>query len=211
MKEYFSNIWAGLSTIAIGMKVTFKHLFVPAVTIQYPDVRPELPERERNRLYVNMDDCIGCDQCSRACPVSCIEIETVKSLPTEDLGKTSNGKKKALWVTKFDIDFAKCCYCQLCVFPCPTDCIYMTDVYEFSEFQRNDLIYDFVTLTPEEREEKKINYQKFEAEKAAEKAAKKPAAPPPAPVAKPKTETPPPSADQSKQNDKNEPGENKVS
>jgi NADH-quinone oxidoreductase subunit I len=210
MKEYFSNIWAGLSTIAIGMKVTFKHLFVPAVTIQYPDVRPELPERERNRLYVNMDDCIGCDQCSRACPVSCIEIETVKSLPTEDLGKTSNGKKKALWVTKFDIDFAKCCYCQLCVFPCPTDCIYMTDVYEFSEFQRNDLIYDFVTLTPEEREEKKINYQKFEAEKAAEKAAKKPAAPPPAPAAKPKTETPPPSADQPKQNDKNEPGENNV-
>ena len=211
MKEYFSNIWAGLSTIAIGMKVTFKHLFVPAVTIQYPDVRPELPERERNRLYVNMDDCIGCDQCSRACPVSCIEIETVKSLPTEDLGKTSNGKKKALWVTKFDIDFAKCCYCQLCVFPCPTDCIYMTDVYEFSEFQRNDLVYDFVTLTPEEREQKKLNYQKFEVEKAAEKAAaKKPVTPPPAPAAKPKTETPPPSAEKPKQNDENEPGENKV-
>src|SRR3990172_3785855 len=95
MKEYFSNIWVGLSTIAIGMKVTFKHLFVPAVTIQYPNVRVELPERERNRLYVNMDDCIGCDQRSRACPVSCIEIETVKGLPTEDLGKTSNGKKKA--------------------------------------------------------------------------------------------------------------------
>lgn len=181
MKEYFSNIWTSLATIAIGMKVTFKHMFVPAVTIQYPDVRPELPERERNRLYVNMDDCIGCDQCSRACPVSCIEIETVKGLPTDDIGKTSNGKKKALWVTKFNIDFAKCCYCQLCVFPCPTECIYMTDVYEFSEFSRKDLVYDFVTLTPEEREQKKINYQKFEAEKAAEKAAavKKPAAPPP--------------------------------
>ncbi|MCK7520828.1 MAG: 4Fe-4S binding protein [Ignavibacteriales bacterium] len=27
-----------------------------------------------------MDDCIGCDQCSRACPVNCIEIETVKGL-----------------------------------------------------------------------------------------------------------------------------------
>jgi NADH-quinone oxidoreductase subunit I len=90
----------------IGMKVTFRHLFVPAVTIQYPTVKPALPERERNRLYVNMDDCIGCDQCSRACPVSCIEIETVKSVPGEDLGKTSNEKKKALWVTKFNIDFA---------------------------------------------------------------------------------------------------------
>ena len=171
MSQYFKNIWSAVSTISIGMKVTFKHLFVPAVTIQYPDVKLELPERERNRLYVNMDDCIGCDQCSRACPVSCIEIETVKSLPEEDLGKTSNGKKKALWVTKFDIDIAKCCFCQLCVFPCPTECIYMTDVYEFSEFKRDNLIYDYATLSPEERVQKKLNYEKFEAQKAAEKAA----------------------------------------
>jgi len=86
MKQYLGNVINALMTILIGMKVTFKHLFVPAVTIQYPTVKPELPERERNRLYVNMDDCIGCDQCARACPVDCIEIETVKSLPTEDLG-----------------------------------------------------------------------------------------------------------------------------
>jgi NADH-quinone oxidoreductase subunit I len=204
MREYFSNIWTSLATIAIGMKVTFKHMFVPAVTIQYPDVRLELPERERNRLYVNMDDCIGCDQCSRACPVSCIEIETVKGLPTDDIGKTSNGKKKALWVTKFNIDFAKCCYCQLCVFPCPTECIYMTDVFEFSEFERNGLIYDFVTLTPQEREQKKLNYQKFEAEKAAEKAAaKKPVTPTATDEVKSKADSPPPSLDNS--------GESKVS
>jgi NADH-quinone oxidoreductase subunit I len=171
MREYLNNIWGGLSTVFIGMKVTFKHLFVPAVTIQYPDEKLVLPQRERNRLYVNMDDCIGCDQCARACPVDCITIETVKSLPTEDLGKTSNGKKKVLWVTQFDIDIAKCCYCQLCVFPCPTECIYMTDVYEFSEYERGNLIYDYTTLTPQEKEEKKDNFAKLEAEKAAQKAA----------------------------------------
>ncbi len=171
MKQYLLNIWNGLVPVFIGMKITFKHLFVPSVTIQYPDVKLKLPERERNRLYVNMDDCIGCDQCARACPVDCISIETIKSMPTEDLGKTSNGKKKALWVTKFDIDIAKCCYCQLCVFPCPTECIYMTDVYEFSEFERRDLVYDFVTLTPDEIVEKKDNFAKMEAEKAAQKAA----------------------------------------
>ena len=171
MKEYLNNIWSAISTIFIGMGVTWRHMFVPSVTIQYPDVKLDLPERERNRLYVNMDDCIGCDQCARACPVNCIEIETVKGIPEDDIGKTSNGKKKALWVTKFNIDIAKCCYCQLCVFPCPTECIYMTDVYEFSEYERDNFIYDFVTLTPEEREQKKINYQKFEEEKAAKKAA----------------------------------------
>lgn len=171
MKEYLKNTWLGIWTVLVGMKITFKHMFVPSVTIQYPDVKVALPERVRNRLYVNMDDCIGCDQCARACPVECIEIETVKSMPTEDLGKTSNGKKKALWVTKFDIDIAKCCYCQLCVFPCPTECIYMTDTYEFSEYDRNDLVYKFATLTNEEAEEKKVNFEKMQAEKEAEKAA----------------------------------------
>ncbi len=179
MREYFKNIWAAVFTVLVGMKVTFKHLFVPAVTIQYPDVKPKLPERERNRLYVNMDDCIGCDQCARACPLGIINIETVKALPTEDL-KTSQGRKKALWVTNFTIDFAKCCYCQLCVFPCPTECIYMTDVYEFSEYERENLIYNFSTLTPEEIEQKKTNLSLFEAEKAKEKAAKSAAAPAPA-------------------------------
>jgi len=171
MRNYILKFWQGLLTIIIGMRVTLRHLAVPAVTIQYPTVKPELPERERNRLYVNMDDCIGCDQCARACPVNCIEIETVKSIPGEDLGKTSDGKKKALWVTTFDIDIAKCCYCELCVFPCPTDCIYMTDVYEFAEYERDNLIYDFVTLTPEECEQKKKNYEEFKIIKEAEKAA----------------------------------------
>lgn len=171
MRQYFINTWEGIWTVLVGMRITFGHLFTPAVTIQYPDVKVPLPERVRNRLYVNIDDCIGCDQCSRACPVNCIEIETVKSLPTEDLGTTSNGKKKALWVTKFDIDIAKCCYCQLCVFPCPTDCIYMTDVYEFSEYDRNDLIYNFSTLKPEESGEKKANFEKLRLEKEAQKLA----------------------------------------
>ena len=182
MNQYFKNTWDGIFTVLVGMKITFKHLFTPAVTIQYPDIKVKLPERVRNRLYVNMDDCIGCDQCSRACPVSCIELETVKSIPGEDLGTTSNGKKKALWVTKFNIDIAKCCYCQLCVFPCPTGCIYMTDVYEFAEFERSNLLYKFATLTTEEAVQKKVNYEKFQAEKEAQKAVA---------AAAPKPETPP--------------------
>jgi NADH-quinone oxidoreductase subunit I len=182
MKTYFKNTWDGIYTVLVGMKITFKHLFVPAVTIQYPEVRMKMPDRVRNRLYVNMDDCIGCDQCSRACPVSCIDIETVKSVPGEDLGITSNGKKKALWVTKFDIDIAKCCFCQLCVFPCPTECIYMTDVYEFSEYDREKLVYKFVSFTEKEVAQKKINLEKFQAEKEAQKAA--------AAAAKPKPDAP---------------------
>jgi len=33
--EYFGNIYRGLKTATIGMRITFKHLFTKAVTIQY--------------------------------------------------------------------------------------------------------------------------------------------------------------------------------
>jgi NADH-quinone oxidoreductase subunit I len=201
MRKYFFDIYKSVWTVLVGMKITFVHLFTPAVTIQYPDVKLKLPERARNRLYVNMDDCIGCFQCDMACPVNCISIETVKSLPTDDLGITSTGQKKKLWVTKFDIDIGKCCYCGLCVYPCPTECIKMTDVYEFSEYKRHDLIYNFATLNEGEITNIKAKAAEMEKEAAAKKAAAAAAAaqakaaapaaaPAPAPPAKPTTENP---------------------
>jgi NADH-quinone oxidoreductase subunit I len=170
------------------MRITISHLFVKSVTTQYPDVKLKMPERARNRLYVNMDDCIGCDQCAMACPVDCIIIETIKSTPDQDLGTTSTGQKKRLHVPVFDIDIAKCCYCGLCVPPCPTECIVMTDVYEFSEFDRQNLIYNFSVMTPQDIEQARAKLKKAEEEAAAKKAAAaaaaaaaKAAAPPVAP------------------------------
>ncbi|MGH2575300.1 MAG: NuoI/complex I 23 kDa subunit family protein [Ignavibacteria bacterium] len=174
MKQYFKNIWIGLYTIAIGMSVTLRHLFKPAVTIQYPDERLQLPDRERNRLFVNMDDCIGCDICARACPVNCIYLETIKQTPGDIVGRTgvtSNGKKKVLFVPTFTIDMAKCCYCQLCVFPCPTECIYMTADFEYAEFGRDNLIYEFTDMTQEQTEEKKQKLAAFQKEQEEKRAA----------------------------------------
>jgi NADH-quinone oxidoreductase subunit I len=168
MKQYFRDIYQAIFTVLVGMKITYKHLFMPTVTIQYPDQKRPIPERARNRLYVNMDDCIGCDQCSMACPVSCISIETVKSVAGDEPGVTSLGTKKRLWVSKFDIDIAKCCYCGLCVYPCPTECIVMTDVYEFSEFERSNLIYNYSAMTAAEIAEKK-NKAEAAAKEAEEK------------------------------------------
>ncbi|HEX9614940.1 MAG TPA: NADH-quinone oxidoreductase subunit I [Bacteroidota bacterium] len=171
LSTYFGNIWKAISTIAIGMKVTFGHLFAPTVTLQYPDVKLKMPERARNRLYVNIDDCIGCDQCALACPVDCISIDTIKSTPDQDLGATSTGHKKRLHVPTFDIDIAKCCYCGLCVYPCPTECIVMTDVFEFSEFDRKNLVYHFSAMTTPEIGEAKEKLKKADDEAAAKKAA----------------------------------------
>lgn len=189
--SYFSDIYRSLRSISIGMGVTIRQMVSPTVTLQYPIVKKVLPERVRNRLFVNYDDCIGCDLCAVACPVDCIYIDTMKAPPTENLGVTSTGQKKRIYVTKFDIDIAKCCYCALCVYPCPTECIKMTDVYEFSEFDRNNLIYNFGTMTPMEIEVAKGKVKLYEEEQAAKKAAA--AVQAAAAKANPPAQSPPPS------------------
>ena len=196
---YFYDIFHSLFTVLVGMKITIKHLFTRSATVQYPTVKMKIPERARNRLFVNIDDCIGCDQCSIACPVDCITIETIKSTPDVDLGMTSKNTKKRLYVPRFDIDIAKCCYCGLCVWPCPTECIVMTDVYEFSEFNRHDLIYSFSNMNEEEIKAARERLEKYNAEQAAKKAsaaaaAKEPPASsvPAAPVSPPPIKPEPP-------------------
>ncbi len=175
MKHWFVNIWESLSTLAIGMGITWRHLLhirKNFVTLQYPVETWPRPERLigfdhqtynviRSRLHVDMDDCIGCLKCERACPVSCIKIETIKAPREVDLGLTSNDTKKRLLVKRFDIDMSECMYCNLCTYPCPEDCIYMTGGpnsrkhpidYEFGEYDRNNLIYRFAAMTDKEVE-----------------------------------------------------------
>jgi NADH-quinone oxidoreductase subunit I len=173
MSRYFQNIYETLSTLLTGMSITWKHMVNikrDNVTLQYPEERWPRPERNigfehenynviRSRLHVDIDDCIGCLKCERACPVDCIKIDTIKA-PTrgEDIpnvkhtGETSNGTKKAMVVSRFTIDMSECCYCNLCTYPCPEECIFMVGGpnsskhpidYEFSEFDRTNLIYQF--------------------------------------------------------------------
>lgn len=143
MFKEFRESWLTLKTVFTGMGITMGHLFGKSVTLQYPNERETLPERARSKLYVDIDDCIGCNLCAKACPVNCIDIETVKAAPGTDLGKTTTGNAKRLWVTRFNIDMAKCMYCDLCVYPCPTECIKMVQEYEYSEYDREKLLLKF--------------------------------------------------------------------
>ena len=149
---YFYNIFHSLFTILVGMKITVRHIFTRSATIQYPTVKKAIPERARNRLYVNIDDCIGCDQCAAACPVDCITIETIKSTPDVDLGLTSKKTKKRLYVPQIRYRYRQMLLLRIVRLPCPTECIVMTDVYEFSELDRKNLIYSFADMTAVETE-----------------------------------------------------------
>ena len=172
MSAYFIEIVNGVKTFLTGMKMTLQHYNNKeelVATLQYPHEKWPIPERNigfenseynliRSRLHVDIDDCIGCLQCEKVCPVDCIKIDTIKPPKGTDVdfGMTSLDTQKKMLVTRFTIDMAECMYCNLCAYPCPEECIYMVGGpnehkheidYEFSQYKRDGLIYEFADPT----------------------------------------------------------------
>jgi NADH-quinone oxidoreductase subunit I len=143
MKQWLKDVWEGVWTVLVGMKITWRHLFVDKATLHYPEERWQLPPKSRMRLFMKYEDCIGCGQCARACPVQCIYIKAEKRDAKAPAIFAANGQPIKLDVHVFDIDMSLCCYCNLCTYPCPTDCIYMTPEYEFATTDLTNHLYHF--------------------------------------------------------------------
>lgn len=183
----FKIAFSGFFTAVKGLGITLKHLFgarrargafdvrqdnyfeqqTGLTTVQYPSQEMPIPEVARYQLEVEIDDCIVCDLCAKACPVDCIDIEAIKA--TEAIGKTSDGSVKRLYAAKFDIDMSKCMYCGLCTVVCPTECITMTNQYDRSTSRLSDLTYTFAEMTEAEAKQKRAEFAAFQAEKEAAK------------------------------------------
>ena len=175
LSEYFQNIIYTVKSVLSGMSLTWEHFINKkkyVSTLQYPNEKWPQPDRNigfehseyneiRSRLHVDIDDCIGCLQCERACPVDCIKIDTIKPPKDSDYdcGKTSHDTQKKMIVPRFTIDMSECMYCNLCVYPCPEECIYMVggpnepkhDIdYEFSKYVKHDLVFEFSNTTDQD-------------------------------------------------------------
>jgi len=144
MRKALTGSWS----LLVGLYVTFARLFQRANTVQYPAETLTLPPGAKGILFNKIDDCIGCGLCSRACPVDCIAIEVVKFGKDDPPRQASNGMKINFHVLRFDIDMAKCCWCELCCVACPTECLHMTPSYENSAYSRSHLVYHFHRFSP---------------------------------------------------------------
>ncbi|HSQ94943.1 MAG TPA: NADH-quinone oxidoreductase subunit NuoI [Croceibacterium sp.] len=128
-----------LTEIVKGMALTFKYMFKPRMTINYPFEKGPLSPRFRGehalRRYPNGEErCIACKLCEAVCPAQAITIEAE---PRED------GSRRT---TRYDIDMTKCIYCGFCQEACPVDAIVEGPNFEYATETREELLYDKAKL-----------------------------------------------------------------
>ena len=175
---YFQNVARGARSLITGLRITLRELFRKPVTLTYPHKKPELSKAYRSAIKLirfddtNSHDCVACLACQRICPSFCIDITG---------GRVEGIKKKR--AATFEMDFALCSLCGLCIDACPTDTLEYSKIYDEAGFQRDwnfDLLEEFRTYETQFVEEQKqrelAEAEKKQAKAAAAKAAKAKAA-----------------------------------
>jgi NADH-quinone oxidoreductase subunit I len=123
-----------------GFGLTFKTMFRPAVTTEYPDVKRSVQPRFHGRHVLNrwpdgLEKCVGCELCAWACPADAIYVEGADNTPTE---RYSPGER---YGPNYQINYLRCIFCGLCIEACPTRALTMTQEYELSADSREALIF----------------------------------------------------------------------
>ena len=130
--------------MASGLGVTMRTMFKPTVTVQYPHEKEEVTPRARGVIALKEENCTVCMLCARQCPDWCIYIEGHKEKrpPRREGGR----ERTVSLLDRFDIDYALCMYCGICVEVCPFDALFWSPEFEYSEPNIASLLHDKVRL-----------------------------------------------------------------
>jgi NADH-quinone oxidoreductase subunit I len=123
-----------------GLGVTFKTMLKGAVTVQYPHEREDPPPRARGVIALKEENCTVCMLCARQCPDWCIYIEGHKEKrpPRREGGR----ERTVSLLDRFDIDYALCMYCGICVEVCPFDALFWSPEFEYAEYDIKEMVHE---------------------------------------------------------------------
>lgn len=162
---YFINVFKGLWSLLVGLRVTGEFFVRRNITVHYPRqvVPKEASESFRGpiELVGTVKDpatprCISCMMCVQACPSGCIKV--VKGKPpkltpeqeAEFAAAEARGEKvKRPGAPKnpsvYEYDFSYCSLCACCIEACPVDSIRFSNELYISGTSRDDFRYDLLS------------------------------------------------------------------
>ena len=115
--------------LAKGLWLTLRTLLKKPPTVMYPKERVVVAPRARGVIALDAGACTVCMLCARECPDWCIYIEGHKEQQTP---ADPGGRVRTRSVLdRFDIDFALCMYCGMCVEACPFDALFWSPEYNY--------------------------------------------------------------------------------
>jgi NADH-quinone oxidoreductase subunit I len=138
-----------------GLRVTWRNLRRPAVTLEYPEQRPPIPPGYRGAPVLVRDPqgrekCVACQLCEFVCPPKAIRV-TPGEIPED-----SPWARVEKMPVKFEIDMLRCIYCGMCQEVCPEAAIHLQTRYSTtglsrSEFRRSKVeLYQQGGVLPDE-------------------------------------------------------------
>lgn len=123
-----------LKPLAQGLGLTFRHLFRPRITLQYPEQKLHMFPRWRGRPRLVVDTqsgrekCVACKRCEMGCPSQAIRI---------DGAKRNDGSR---YPASFIIDLNRCIFCGFCSQACPHSAIVLSHAYELASADKSSLV-----------------------------------------------------------------------
>jgi len=127
-KTYIPQIFQGLA-------LTFRQIFKPKFTRQYPEEKWTPPPSFRGRPVLvqnpnGVERCVACGLCSRVCPALAIEVRA---------GETDLDKER--YPEKFEINMVRCIFCGFCEEVCPEEAIVMSDEYILTFTSQDEAVF----------------------------------------------------------------------
>lgn len=122
-----------------GLRVTWRNILRPPVTLQYPEQRPAIPNGYRGvptlvRDPNGREKCVSCQLCEFVCPPKAIRITPGEIAESSENAHVEKAPKE------FEINMLRCIYCGLCQEVCPEEAIWLQNQYSMTGRTREEMV-----------------------------------------------------------------------